>query len=445
MWKSVLIGAACAGVAAALGAIWFWPSISRGLTAKTTGSIYVSGPQVYTRERLVNDRYREDAWLLKELIDSPERSFGVTMSTSVAQADLAAIAATTGQSAPPATPDARKPDAPAVVAVEVSPHDRLNALRTYREQIRTQMIENQLDDRHDLRGNSLYRLRFDAAVLPGANTQTGARITVSVLPPENLLGPDDDTEKLDNPKLRKRTEKLDNPKLRKREEQLSHLAQLDDLSSAQRAVWDRVYSRWLELLGKRLEDSRKAVLRAYNSNQFTSYDYDRLLNSVKSDAQFIRSAIEVLKRDPRAGPALPLLSPEEKEMAETGLRDEMLEPRAESRSALETLRATTARNDAVRSDDLGHQSYKAEIDRLIELVNQGNALWSKFAFALQPGADSLETTQASGQAAGTPAGQPIEGCGDLKDYGTAKPTQATGQAYTLSLQYVLDREFEPKL
>ena len=51
----------------------------------TTGSIYVSGPQVYTRERLVNDRYREDAWLLDELKGSTLLAFGVTTRLSSAR------------------------------------------------------------------------------------------------------------------------------------------------------------------------------------------------------------------------------------------------------------------------------------------------------------------------------------------------------------------------
>jgi len=64
----------------------------------------------------------------------------------------------------------------------------LRALLVYREQIRSLMIENQLDDRHDLRGNSLYRLRFDATVLPGGNTRASAKVTISVLPPDDLFG-----------------------------------------------------------------------------------------------------------------------------------------------------------------------------------------------------------------------------------------------------------------
>ena len=64
----------------AVSAIWWGPDLYRQLLPGTTGTILVSGPQVYTRERLVNDRYREDAWLLTELKDSPKKPFGITAS-----------------------------------------------------------------------------------------------------------------------------------------------------------------------------------------------------------------------------------------------------------------------------------------------------------------------------------------------------------------------------
>jgi hypothetical protein len=59
---------------------WSVPFIRDSLF-ETTGSIYISGPQVYTRERLVNDRYREDAWLLSELDGSRNLTFGITALT----------------------------------------------------------------------------------------------------------------------------------------------------------------------------------------------------------------------------------------------------------------------------------------------------------------------------------------------------------------------------
>src|SRR5690348_3123912 len=44
-----------------------YANIIRSHGEENYGKILVEGPQIYTRERLVNDRYREDAWLLKKL------------------------------------------------------------------------------------------------------------------------------------------------------------------------------------------------------------------------------------------------------------------------------------------------------------------------------------------------------------------------------------------
>jgi len=219
----------------------------------TTGSIYVSGPQVYTRERLVNDRYREDAWLLDELKRSTDLTFGfeahlTTKDTLTASAALnVGRAAAAEASAAPASGNSGAPGAPTNESVEIPPFDRFKALRTYREQIRTLIIENQLDDRHDLRGNSLYRLGFDVAVLPGDNTRRSAKITVSVLPPEGLLG-------------QSVTDATDNQALRAEEVKLAGLSNLDGLGGGeQKAIWERLYMRWLDSVEKRFDENRTAL------------------------------------------------------------------------------------------------------------------------------------------------------------------------------------------
>jgi hypothetical protein len=44
------------------------------------------------------------------------------------------------------------------------------------------LIENQLDDRHDLHGNTLYRLRFDATILPTERSESAAQIEITIQP-----------------------------------------------------------------------------------------------------------------------------------------------------------------------------------------------------------------------------------------------------------------------
>lgn len=48
----------------------------------------------------------------------------------------------------------------------------------YREEVRNELILNALDDRHDVQGNALYRLSFDATVLPQNDTSAWAVIGV---------------------------------------------------------------------------------------------------------------------------------------------------------------------------------------------------------------------------------------------------------------------------
>ena len=55
------------------------------------------------------------------------------------------------------------------------------AKNLYREEVRAEMMQTQLDDRHDILGNTIYRLAFDATVLAGnrADSLAGIKITLS--------------------------------------------------------------------------------------------------------------------------------------------------------------------------------------------------------------------------------------------------------------------------
>ena len=59
-------------------------------------------------------------------------------------------------------------------------------MSAYRNLIRQRMIENRLDDRHDLEGNSLYILKFDSTVLGVPSLNERAVIQVRILPPTEL-------------------------------------------------------------------------------------------------------------------------------------------------------------------------------------------------------------------------------------------------------------------
>jgi hypothetical protein len=130
---SLLASAIACAIAVALIA-WFgvFHSLHEWLSiGQTTGSIYVSGPQVYTRERLVNDRYREDSWLIAELDASSKQIFGPTASSNRSEKTDTTIYGqvnkTTPTVKPEATSDARE-GVPAAKVADATANDELKNL-----------------------------------------------------------------------------------------------------------------------------------------------------------------------------------------------------------------------------------------------------------------------------------------------------------------------------
>lgn len=164
-------------VLAVLTVVTLWPWLQtlplRPIT--TRGEIFVESPEVYTRERLVNDRYGQAFWLEQQLEKLDEaKNF-----TSVRR-DLAlklAFQPGSEQNLPP------------LLELSAPPFEHEFQIRSaLRDRIRQSLLENQLDDRHDLTGNSVYGLKFDTSVIPGTNTRTRAYVRVRIAPP-NLPDP----------------------------------------------------------------------------------------------------------------------------------------------------------------------------------------------------------------------------------------------------------------
>lgn len=132
----------------------------------TYGEIYVDSPEVYTRERLVNDRYDQDFWLRTKLreLDGAEN---LISRREMRQVD--ASANTDGAQAPE---NGGGPPEP--LPAELTFRDELAVQNDIRTDLRQKILENLLDDRHDLSGNSLYGFKFDTTVVAGANTQSSA-------------------------------------------------------------------------------------------------------------------------------------------------------------------------------------------------------------------------------------------------------------------------------
>lgn len=139
----------------------------------TSGKIYVDSPEVYTRERLVNDRYDQDYWLrqqLKMLDDREHLQLTHGQERTSIQAGVGA-----GDAANQADGGAR-PDPPGRLSFE----QEFRIVAGLRDTIRPQVLENMLDDRHDLTGNSVYGLKFDTTIIPGASTRRRAFVHVQV-------------------------------------------------------------------------------------------------------------------------------------------------------------------------------------------------------------------------------------------------------------------------
>jgi hypothetical protein len=70
-----------------------------------------------------------------------------------------------------------------------SPIEEFRDKLAYREEIRNEILQNGLDDAHDLHGNTLYRLNFDTTVIPANDTSAWAMIEVNVAPPKENAEP----------------------------------------------------------------------------------------------------------------------------------------------------------------------------------------------------------------------------------------------------------------
>lgn len=138
------------------------------------GRIFIDSPEVYTRERLVNDRFNQEAWLKAELKAVESLDFGIQRArSSSGSMDVS---------------DGNKQEKPAESPKpgdlsEIAPHPEIKFRQraSLREKIRQLIIENQLDDRHDLDGSTLYMIKFDVSVLPKSSGD-GAVIEVDLHP-----------------------------------------------------------------------------------------------------------------------------------------------------------------------------------------------------------------------------------------------------------------------
>src|SRR6266403_911832 len=246
-----IIGTATAATVLLLAA-WAWLEDPFG-RRQTLGSIWVATPEIYTRERLVNDRFVQDAWLTQQLNGSKEIVESLQIVEDRRSARLQGGSVSTNNESKAETGTRGTID----TVPRQSSRDLLLSELDFRDLIRNMAAENQLDDRHDLNGNSLYRFKFDATVVPGNNTQATAVISVSLSGSSVILSTSPSTHA--SGAVDKR----------------SALSELGTAEEIQR--WRVVYARWIESLRSRLYQTHKELKQAYASNEFAHNDYARLI------------------------------------------------------------------------------------------------------------------------------------------------------------------------
>ncbi|MCA8882703.1 MAG: hypothetical protein KDA50_02965 [Rhodobacteraceae bacterium] len=149
----------------------------------TSGLIFVESPEVYTRQRLVNDRYTQDAWLRGKLKEIDEEDSLFVDAVEAQQTTVKAkVTASTDPTAAPPAPDAPATDTGALPALpDIGPvpfQAKFELQSSARDKIRQLILENALDDRHDLSGNTVFGLKFDTAVLPGSHATLSPTVIV---------------------------------------------------------------------------------------------------------------------------------------------------------------------------------------------------------------------------------------------------------------------------
>jgi hypothetical protein len=206
----IALGAALIGLGLYWGVPYAWQVLF-----PSDGQIIVNSPTVYTRQRLVNDRLSQAAWLQQQLkaADAPEdqfRSVDQVQHTVQARKINAGLGVGSPSESLLGSQETKKTqqnersqeienakqnkkarqnetdqqieggnDTP-LAGVQPTTAALFRAKDAYRDEVRSEMMETQLDDRHDILGNTIYRLSFDAAVVPGTRTDDVAFIRVKL-------------------------------------------------------------------------------------------------------------------------------------------------------------------------------------------------------------------------------------------------------------------------
>jgi hypothetical protein len=169
--------------AVAVSTFRYWDDIRDWMLRAEDGQIIVNSPTVYTRQRLVNDRLSQSMWLQKQLqaAESVPSEFNSIDQVEARVAENRARVSNSSDTAAQNSQKGAEPKFPeSAVAVNPTTIALFRAKNAFRDELRSEMMQTQLDDRHDILGNTIYRVAFDASVLTGSQKNAVAGIKVKL-------------------------------------------------------------------------------------------------------------------------------------------------------------------------------------------------------------------------------------------------------------------------
>lgn len=167
------------GAIALLSFVYYYKApIWNFVTHAKNGSIIVNSPTVYTRQRLVNDRLDQARWLRKQLEITESKNNAFKMIDQVRGISLLNRVSAGG---PASSADQKPTETPAEsTTIEATTTAIFRAMNAYRDEVRSELTQTELDDRHDIKGNTIFRLTFDASVIAGTKSDAIAAIAVQL-------------------------------------------------------------------------------------------------------------------------------------------------------------------------------------------------------------------------------------------------------------------------
>ena len=146
------------------------------IAAPTGGLISIESPEVYTRERLLNDRLDHAAWL-EQLLAEMSRPEFMEKFRSIDGLHTAEVYRRIGAKVPPGERPKLEELRPTTLSV-------FRAMNEYREALRAERTQLMLDDRHDANGNTLYLLSFDTTLLRARGESRLGLVLLRLSPPD---------------------------------------------------------------------------------------------------------------------------------------------------------------------------------------------------------------------------------------------------------------------